>query len=192
MPHTNAATTIRMPKSTLPRIILVSAIEIAAIPSAMYQELIGIYHLSGGVQHHFCTWYSVTPVIRTLAFAFRTTTELSLQKWCWTPLGLSLPNRCGLRSLPRRELCPPSGLRWWDANTARCMPRTNASHSTTLGITKSRSGAGYTFAMRSIWCVGSLGQQASPLEVVSTTCSHVLRPVDFQRISNGFSRLLLA
>src|SRR3989338_5369664 len=84
MPHTNAATTIRMPKSTLPRIILVSAIEIAAIPSAMYQELIGIYHLSGGVQHHFCTWYSVTPVIRTLAFAFRTTTELSLQKWCWT------------------------------------------------------------------------------------------------------------
>jgi len=143
-------------------------------------------------QHHFYTWYSVTPVIRTLAFAFRTTTELSLQKWCWTPLGLSLPNRCGLRSLPRRELCPPSGLRWWDANTARCMPRTNASHSTTLGITKSRSGAGYTFAMRSIWCVGSLGQQASPLEVVSTTCSHVLRPVDFQRISNGFSRLLLA
>src|SRR3989344_4361583 len=47
-----------------------------------------------GVQHHFCSESSV--VVRNANASVRITgvTEYQVQKWCWTPLGLSLPNRC--------------------------------------------------------------------------------------------------
>ena len=45
-------------------------------------------------QHHFCSESSV--VVRNANASVRITgvTEYQVQKWCWTPLGLSLPNRC--------------------------------------------------------------------------------------------------
>ena len=67
-----------------------------------------------------------------------------------------LPEKHYLRSLEAVNPAPTFAL------VRRSMPRTNASHSTTLGVTKSRSGAGYTFVMRSIWCVDSLEAKVTP------------------------------